>query len=456
VAQTADEIIAAQTWEVGEVSWLRKRRATGTSAADIYPVMKRPSFLHALGPGLITGAADDDPSGIATYSQVGAQFGYGMLWTMLFSYPLMAAIQEISARIGRVTGRGIAGNIGRYYWPGLSYLIAALLLAANGINLGADIGAMGATAQLLVGGPPMLYVILFACLSLVLQVAIPYTRYVSYLKWVTLALFAYVATVLVVDVPWPAALRSTFLPSIPFTASYWTALIAVLGTTLSPYLFFWQASQEAEEVEDRPHDEPLKRAPQQGPKQLFRIKLDTYLGMAFSNIVAFCIILTTAVTLHAHGVVDIQTPAQAAQALEPLAGRFAFCLFAAGIIGTGMLAIPVLGGSAAYGVAEALKWPVGLERQPLKAKRFYGVLTAATLIGLCLSVLEINPIKALFWSAVVNGIVAVPVMVVMMLMTTDRRVMGRFTVPLTLKITGWVATAVMGAAAIGTVGSLLP
>lgn len=350
-----------------------------------------------LGPGLITGASDDDPSGIATYSQAGAQFGYAMLWTMLFSYPLMSAIQEISARIGRVTGDGIAANIRKHYPKPIVYCAVALLLVANIFNLGADIGAMGAAAKLLLPGPMLIYTILFGVLSLLLQIFVPYDKYVRYLKWLTLALFAYVVTAIVVGEPKWAALRATMLPSLTFHKYYFTALIAVLGTTISPYLFFWQASEEVEDVTLNPNEQPLNRAPQQAPAQFQRISFDTYLGMALSNIVAYSIILTTAATLHVHGILDIQTADQAARALEPLAGRFAFLLFALGIIGTGLLAVPVLAGSAAYGVSEAFRWPASLEKKPRQAKKFYAMIGAATLIRLMLNFVYLNPVKALFW-----------------------------------------------------------
>jgi NRAMP (natural resistance-associated macrophage protein)-like metal ion transporter len=315
------------------------------------------SFLQTLGPGLITGASDDDPSCIGTYSQVGAQFGYGMLWTMLFSYPLMGGIQEISAQIGRVTGRGIARNMRRYYPRLLAYIIAGLLVLANVINLGADISAMGAALKLLIGGSALLYAAFFAFASLLLQIFIPYTKYVNFLKWLTLVLFAYVATVFVVHVPWGQALRSTFVPTIELKPEYFAGLIAVLGTTISPYLFFWQASEEVEEIERTPEENALKESPRQAPKQLQRIKADTFIGMGISNIIAFFIILTAAVTLHAHGKTDIQSAAQAAEALRPVAGNFAFALFTAGIVGTGLLAVPVLAGSAAYAVSGIFGWP---------------------------------------------------------------------------------------------------
>ena len=407
------------------------------------------SFFQQLGPGLITGASDDDPSGIVTYSKAGAQFGYGMLWTMLFSYPLMSVVQEISARVGRVTGQGIAGNIRHYYNPWLLYTLVPLLFLANVITLGADISAMGATLQLVIGGSLLLYVLIFSVISLILQILVPYTRYVKYLKWLTLALFSYIATVFVVHVPWSQAIRATFLPSLSFESGDLTMFIAVLGTTISPYLFFWQASQEVEEVKNTPGDRPLKKDPRQAPEQLDRIRFDTYIGMAVSNGVGYFIMLTAAVSLHSQGQTNVETATQAAQALEPVAGRFAFLLFAAGIIGTGLLAVPVLAGSAAYAVGEALKWPVGLERKPLEAKGFYGVLTVATLLGLAMNFFRINPIKALVWAAVINGIIAVPIMIVMMFMASDPKVMGKFTLSLPLKILGWITTLIMLAATLG-------
>ena len=406
-------------------------------------------FLQTLGPGLITGASDDDPSGIATYSQVGAQFGFSVLWTMLFSYPLMTAIQEIAARVGRVTGRGIAANLRHHYPRWLLFPLIALVLAANTLNLGADIGAMGAALKLLIGGPASLYAAVFAVGSLLLEIFLSYNRYAKILKWLCLALFAYVGVVFVVKVPWAEALRGTVLPSISLNSEYLTALIAVLGTTISPYLFFWQASAEVEEMKSVPGEKPLKRTPQEAPAEFSRIHLDTYLGMGVSNLIAFFIILTAAVTLHAHGQTHIDTAQQAAEALRPVAGRLAFLLFGIGIIGTGLLAIPVLAGSAAYAISEGLHWRTGLERKPNEAIGFYAVLAAATLVGLGLNFTSMDPIRALFWSAVINGVVAVPVMVVMMLMACNAKVMGEFTLTRGLKIMGWLATAVMALAAIG-------
>ncbi len=413
-------------------------------------------FLSRLGPGLITGASDDDPSGIGTYSQAGAQYGFGLLWTMLFSFPLMVAIQEISARIGRVTGRGLAGNIRRHYSRWLLYPVIFLLVAANTINLGADIGAMGDVMALLIGGPALVYAGIFALAVVLLQVFASYPRCAKVLRWLTLALFTYVATVFFVHVPWKQALWSTIRPSFQMDGQYWATFIAILGTTISPYLFFWQASQETEEIKTNEDEESLKKAPQQARAQFNRIRLDTLTGMAFSNLVAFFIILSAAVTLNAHGITDIQTSAQAAEALRPVAGRLTFTLFALGIIGTGLLALPVLAGSAAYAVGEALKWPTGLDRKPLDAKGFYGVLTVATFLGLAINFpvvqqfTHLSPIKALYWSAVINGVVAVPIMVVMMLMFHNKKIMGGFTrVSKPLRALGWLATLAMAAAAAG-------
>ena len=414
------------------------------------------SLLERLGPGLITGASDDDPSGIATYSQAGAAFGFSLLWTMPFSFPLMCAIQEISARIGRVTGRGIAGNIRRSYSPWLLYPVVFLLVLANTLNIGADIGAMGSALQLLVGGPALLYAIGFAALCLFLEVFITYKRYSHYLKWLTVVLFSYVLTVFFVKIPWRQVALGTLIPTFSRQGNYWATFIAILGTTISPYLFFWQASQETEEIRDHADEEALNQTPLQARRQLGRIRFDTVTGMFLSNAVAFFIVLAAGATLHVHGITDIQTANQAAEALRPLAGRFAFSLFALGIIGTGLLAVPVLAGSAAYAIGEALKWPTGLDRKPLDAKGFYAVLTAATVIGLGLNfpafqqLLHVTPIKALFLCAIVNGVVAVPIMVVVMLMVGNAKVMGRFTlVSGWLRSLGWTATAVMFLAAVG-------
>jgi NRAMP (natural resistance-associated macrophage protein)-like metal ion transporter len=430
-----------------------KAKSLGDAAiASTLPPKPTSWFRKALkifGPGLVTGAADDDPSGIATYSSVGAQFGYTMLWTMPLIYPFMAGIQEISARLGRVTGRGVAGNIRQFYPAWMLYVIVASLLIANIINIGADIGAMGAAVNLLVGGPTLLYCVLFAVLSVLLEVYISYETYSAVLKWLAFSLFAYVGTVFVVQVNWTEALKGTFIPNISLKREYLAALIAVLGTTISPYLLFWQSAEEVEQMKNVPGEEALKKAPQQAPEEFQRIKIDTYFGMAMSNLIAYFIILTTAVTLHAHGKTDIDTAAQAAEALRPIAGAFASLLFSLGVIGTGLLALPVLGGSAAYAVGEALRWPIGLERKALQAKAFYGVLAVATLIGLALNFMKIDPIKALVWAAIINGITAAPAMCFIMLLASRRTVMGKLSLPAYLKILGWAATAIMALAAIG-------
>jgi NRAMP (natural resistance-associated macrophage protein)-like metal ion transporter len=408
----------------------------------------RKGWVAWLGPGLITGASDDDPSGIATYSQAGAQFGYTMCWVMLFTFPLMSAIQEISARIGRVTGQGIAGNIRTHYSPWLLRGIVALLLVANIINLGADLGAMAAALALLIGGRPHLYVIAFAVFCTLLEVFARYEGYVAVLKWTSVTLLAYVAVVLVVDVPWWQVVRASFIPTLSLNTDYVVAIVAVLGTTITPYCFFWQSSQEAEDERIDPHAHTLIEAPDEAPAQINRIRLDTYFGMGYSNLISWFIIVTTAATLNAHGITDIQTSAQAAEALRPIAGPFAFAAFAAGIIGIGLLAVPVLAGSCAYALGEALDWPTGLARRPLDAKAFYGAIAVSTLIGIGINFVGLDPIKALFWSAVVNGVVAVPLMVVMMLMAVRPDVMGRFVLPGPLYVVGWLCTLAMTVAVV--------
>jgi NRAMP (natural resistance-associated macrophage protein)-like metal ion transporter len=403
--------------------------------------------LKKLGPGLITGAADDDPSGVGTYSQVGAQFGFGLGWAILFSYPLLASIQAISAEIGSVTGAGVAQNLRRHYPRWLLQAVVNLLLIANIINLGADLGAMGAALALLIGGPTMVYAALFAIICVLLEIFMSYARYARILKWSTLALFSYVAVVFVADVPWGKALYGTFVPHFQFDNAHIMALVAILGTTISPYLFFWQAGQEVEE-QHRRHVKPLCVAPRRAGSELRRIRMDTLLGMGFSHLTALFIVFATAATLNAHGITDIKSSAQAAAALKPIAGDFAFTLFAVGIIGTGMLAVPILAGSAAYAVSESFGWVEGLDRKPREAKAFYATIAVATIAGLTLNYVGIDPIKALYWAAVVNGILAAPLMVVMMLISTNKAVMGKLAVSGRLAAGGWLATAVMGVVAI--------
>ena len=405
-------------------------------------------WMRHLGPGLITGAADDDPSGIATYSQAGTQFGYQMGWTVVLTYPLMVGIQMVSARMGRVTGHGLASNIRSHFPRPVLYAIVAMLVIANTINVAADIAAMGDALALVIHGSRHLYIFLFGAVGLLLQVFLPYRRYVGYLKWLTLALLAYVAVVFTIAVPWREALIGIVWPHLTLDGQALTVIVAVFGTTISPYLFFWQAAQEVEEMNADPAASPLKQSPDKARKQLRRIKIDTYIGMGFSNLIALFIIISAAATLHASGIEDIQTSAQAAEALRPLAGDAAFLLFSLGIIGTGMLAVPVLAGSAAYAVTEAFEWKSGLDRKLFEAREFYAIIAFATLGGVLLDFTPIDPIKALFWSAVINGVIAVPIMVVMMLLADDPKVMGAFTVTRRLKALDWLATWTMAAAVV--------
>jgi NRAMP (natural resistance-associated macrophage protein)-like metal ion transporter len=405
-------------------------------------------LIKHLGPGLVTGAADDDPSGIATYSQAGAQFGYGLLWSVLFTTPLMIGIQIVSARIGRVTGQGVAANIREHFPRPVLYFIVCLLLFANTINIAADLGAMGDALVLVAGGNSSIYIVFFALLSLTLQIFIPFPRYAPILKVLTLALFAYVGTVLVVRTPLEA-LAQTLIPRLSSDKDYVSMLVAVLGTTISPYLFFWQASQEVEEQRATPGHEPLREAPEQARAHFRRIKVDTYVGMIFSNAIALCIMLTTAATLHTAGVTQIGSAAQAADALRPLAGDFAFLLFAAGIIGTGLLAVPILAGSAAYAVAETFRWPIGLGLTLAEARGFYAIVAAATVLGVAIDLSGIDSIKALIVAAILNGVVSVPIMAILMLMAANPKVMGTFVARRRLKRLGWLATGVMAAAVAG-------
>jgi NRAMP (natural resistance-associated macrophage protein)-like metal ion transporter len=401
-----------------------------------------------LGPGLITGASDDDPSGIATYSQAGAQFGTSLCWVMLFTFPLVAAIQEISARIGRVTGHGIAGNLRLHYPKPVLRFIVLLLLTANIINLGADLGAMGDALKLLIGGSGRLYVVAFAIGCAALEVFSRYERYVVLLKWSSAFLLAYVATALVVKVNWFRVMHDTFIPGFMPGTAYMVTIVAVLGTTITPYCFFWQSSQEAEDERSDPRASRLLDAPDQAPTQIGRIRLDTWTGMGYSNLIGLFIVITAAATLNRHGVTDIQTSAQVAEALRPIAGPVTFAVFAAGIIGIGFLSIPVLAGSCAYAVGEALEWSTGLSRLPLDARAFYGTIVVSTLIGVAFNFVGIDPVKALFWTAVINGVAAPPLMAMIMLMAMSRKVMGRFTLPPALLMLGWLGTAVMAGAVV--------
>jgi NRAMP (natural resistance-associated macrophage protein)-like metal ion transporter len=404
-----------------------------------------------LGPGLITGAADDDPSGIATYSQAGAQFGFGLVWTLFLTTPLMIGIQMLSARIGWATGEGLTTNIGKLCPRWLTVFLVSLLVVANTINIAADIGAMGEAVRILVGGKLAVYVIGFGALCIATQVFFSYERIVRILKWLTLGLFAYVAVVLSVSVPWHQAISQSFQPwayipaNVPLGA-YAAMIVAVLGTTISPYLFFWQAAQEVEDNNRRPRAAELKTDPVYAAEHLARIKEDTFIGMGFSNIIALCIVVATAVTLNQQGITDIQTSAQAAEALRPIAGEFAFQLFAFGIIGTGLLAVPVLAGSAAYAVSELFGWKTGLSSGFREARGFYLIIAVATGVGTLMSVFEVDPIKALVWSAIVNGIISVPIMAVMMVIGQSKSLMGRYTISARHRVFGWAATGIMAVA----------
>jgi NRAMP (natural resistance-associated macrophage protein)-like metal ion transporter len=400
--------------------------------------------LEELGPGLITGAADDDPSGIATYSQAGAQFGYGLMWTMVLCYPLMSAVQLVSAHIGRVTGAGLANNLAGTFPKRFVGLLIGIFLFANIINIGADLSAMAEAARLVSGGNEHAFVIGFAILSTALQLFVSYRKYASILKWLTLSLFAYVAVLLVVRTDWPAALVGLVLPT-DLGRDALLTIVALLGTTISPYLFFWQSSQEAEEIANSKH-RPIKQEPRSAKRQFRRMRFDTLAGMAFSNLISLAIIMAAASTLHREGITQIASAADAAQALRPVAGEFAFALFAIGIIGTGFLAVPVLAGSAAFAVAEIFGWKEGLEYQPQQAAGFYSIIVTACFVGVLIDWSPIDPMRALFWSAVLNGLAAVPLMIAMMVVVSRHQVMGRFTASRSLLILGWAATAVMAAA----------
>lgn len=404
--------------------------------------------LARIGPGLITGVADDDPSGIATYSQAGAQFGLDMLWTMPLAFPLMAAIQSMCGRIGRVTGKGLAANIKSTFPPVVLLLVVVLLLIANILNIAADVAAMGEVAELVTGFNRHLMTAFFVFSTLVLQVFIPYHRYVFFLKWLTFSLLAYAAVLFTVHIPWAEVVARTIWPEFPLNSTTAAVIVAIFGTTISPYLFFWQASEEVENLHAELGATPLLSDGRAANKELRRIQWDTWSGMLHSNITAYFIILATAVTLHVSGVNDIETAAQAASALRPLAGDFAYTLFAFGILGVGLIGVPVLAGSAGYALSEAMGWKSGLERKARDARGFYGVIVVSVLAGLAIQYSPIAPMKALFWSAVINGVVAVPLMAVIIVLASKKSVMGEFTSGRLTTILGWIATAVMGAAAV--------
>jgi NRAMP (natural resistance-associated macrophage protein)-like metal ion transporter len=408
-------------------------------------------WLRELGPGLITGAADDDPSGIVTYSQAGAAFGYGLGWSVVLTLPFMVAVQEISARLGRVTGGGLALALQRHAPVPLLIALVGLLVVANVINLGADIGAMAAVTKLLIGGSQQLYAVGIALVCASAEIWLAYRRYVKLLKWLTVSLLAYVGLLFVVHVSWGEALRGALVPRLALDHDELVTILAVLGTTISPYLFFWQAAEEAEDELNEPDPRPLREHPRDAAGEMQRIGVDTWTGMTFSNLVALAIVFGTAATLHAHGVTDIDTAAQAASALRPIAGPFAEVIFAAGIFGTGLLAVPTLAGSAAYAVGEALHWTVGLSRRAIEARAFYGAIAAATLVGAAIVFSPIDPIQALFWSAVINGVVAAPLIVAMIVLGSLRSVMGELVLPMWLRVLGWASAVLMAAGTVAMV-----
>jgi len=417
------------------------------SFRTLWPRLKKHP-LARIGPGLITGVADDDPSGIGTYSQAGAQFGLDMLWTMPLAFPLMAAVQSMCGRIGRVTGKGLAANIKDSFPPAVLRCAVALLLVANTLNISADVAAMGDVTGLVTGLNRHLMTAFFVGVTLLLQLFVPYHRYVSFLKWLTLSLSAYMAVLFFVHVPWRQVALHTLWPRFKIDSKSAAVVVAIFGTTISPYLFFWQTSEEVEDMQAPPRAAPLLREPKAAPAELRRIRWDTWSGMLYSNVTAYFIMLATALTLHVAGIQDIDTAAQAAGALRPIAGIYAYWLFAVGIVGVGLMGVPVLAASGAYALAEALDWRWGLERKPWEARGFYGVITLCVLAGLILQFTPVSPMKALFWSAVINGVVAVPLVVMVVILASKNSVMGEFTAKRWVTVIGWIAAAAMAAAAV--------
>jgi len=402
-----------------------------------------------IGPGFITGAADDDPSGVATYSQTGSIFGYSQLWLALFTFPFMIVIQQMCGRIGMVTGKGLAGVIHANYSKPVLYFAVSLLVIANTINIGADLGAMAASAQMLLGLPLLFWLLLMTGFIILLEVFVTYKTYSKILKYLALTLFAYVFTAFIVKLDWGIIVQNTVLPQIKFSKDYLLNIVAILGTTISPYLFFWEASQEVEEaiVDDKIQDIGVG-TPAVSRKNVADMNWDTIIGMFFSQAIMFFIIITTAATLHAKGITNIGTASEAAEALRPVAGNLAYLLFAAGIIGTGLLAVPILAGSSAYAVAETAGLKAGLSKKPGRAPTFYGVIVISTLIGMSISLLGINPIKALYYAAAFNGIAAPALMVLVILIANNKDIMGKFVNKRISNIAGWVIVLVMTIAAI--------
>ncbi len=402
-----------------------------------------------LGPGLITGACNDDPSSVGTYSQVGAQFGYGLAWTLLFSFPLLVAVQETSARIARVTGLGLAGNLRRHCPRWVAAALIALLAVANVFNLAADLGAMGAVLRLLLAAPALLYVCLLGAASVLIEMLTRYARYVRVLRWLSLSLLSYVVGAFVIEVPWKQVGHALLWPPLTASPQYVLAVLAALGTTISPYLLFWQAQQEVEEGYHNGDAARLLHAIERAPVEFARIRLDTLIGMGLSGIVALFIVITSASTLHAHGAQTIQNAAEAAEALRAVGGRFTFVLFALGIIGAGLLALPALSTSTAYAVGELLSWRVGRRHPRTHALAFYAAIASATALAVALNFTSIDPLRALYWSAVINGVIAVPLLAAVMYLATNSRVMGPLRLPAGLRVLGWAATATMGCSVAG-------
>lgn len=401
-------------------------------------------LLKLLGPGFITGASDDDPSGIATYSQTGAQFGYQQLWTAVFSFPFMTVIQEMCGRIGLVTGRGISGVIKKHYPPSLLYVVVLLLFIANTINIGANLGAMASSAQLLIGIPYYAWLIIMVAISLVLQIFVSYPTYSKILKYLTLSLLAYIATVFVVKQDWASIAISTFLPTISLSKEYMVNIVAILGTTISPYLFFWQADQEVEEeIEQGKIKEMGIGIPALNMRSIKKMRKDTIVGMLLSNMVMFFIIATAASTLHANNITEIKTATDAARALQPLTGDMAFVLFAAGIIGSGFLALPILAGSASYALAEAVGWRAGLYQKFSRAHGFYGVIALATTLGIVVNFTPIKPFQMLYYTAILNGIVAPVIMIMILIICNNKKIMGNYTNSFFSNLLGIMITAIM-------------
>jgi NRAMP (natural resistance-associated macrophage protein)-like metal ion transporter len=414
------------------------------------PVSWLKRVWRSIGPGFITGAADDDPSGIATYSQVGASFGYSQLWVVLFSYPLMTVIQEMCGRVGLVTGKGLAAVIKEQYSRKLLYLSVGLLVVANTINIGADLGAMAASLGLLVPVPFVVLLLLITAGTLFLEIYIPYASYVKFLKYLTLSLLAYVGTALLVVSDWSSVFRALVVPHIVFSREYLFTIAALLGTTISPYLFFWQTGEEIEEEIASGKMESMESSPAQvKPSDLSHMIVDTGLGMFFSQLVAFFIVTSVAATLGVYGVRTISTAADAALALQPIAGKFAFLLFALGIIGTGLLAVPILAGSAGFAVAEAFGWKEGLDKKFSDAKYFYMIIAAATIIGLLVNLLNIGAMSMLFYAAMFNGVLAPPLMIVVLLVANNKNIMGTHTNGLFSNIAGIIITVAMSMVAVG-------